>query len=252
MMKTVKKLGKLVKQKYPDYDDMPDEEVGRLVKLQYPGAYDDFLDFSPSPRLSEQIQHIKDYSNTKRGRITSSWREGQSKARSRLDGQLAGEIAAKLNLEHTIGRRIEDRVREHATSRHSVMRLNEAAERGVSLEALDEIRKEEEKARSEVEKHRGMKEVDKEVYLFEKEIDVQGAIIARIAEHYEIEVLTEAFNRAVDRRGVLLLDADTDARRRKLKRIDKNIKALDKAIDGKGQRLIQGNSRPELGTGDEG
>lgn len=43
-MKTIADLGKLVKRKYPEYDDLSDEEVGRLIKKKYPDQYADYAD----------------------------------------------------------------------------------------------------------------------------------------------------------------------------------------------------------------
>ena len=46
---TVADLGKKVKAKYPEYANLPDEEVGRKVKAKYPGAYDGFTDLPGKP-----------------------------------------------------------------------------------------------------------------------------------------------------------------------------------------------------------
>ncbi|CAN5361215.1 hypothetical protein BH10ACI1_BH10ACI1_02730 [soil metagenome] len=54
-MKTIKDLGKLIKEKYPEYGDMPDEEVGRLMKDRFPDAYNDFEDTGLSVS-SNQLQ----------------------------------------------------------------------------------------------------------------------------------------------------------------------------------------------------
>lgn len=44
MAQTVEDLGRLIKQKHPDYGDIPDAELGRKIKLKYKGSYDDFED----------------------------------------------------------------------------------------------------------------------------------------------------------------------------------------------------------------
>jgi len=203
---------------------------------------------SPAERVDKLRQ---DKSSTKQGALAAGRQYKAAEARTNTTVQVTKETVAQLDLEKAPER--HDRVIEVEKTLHEnvVVVTSEATAQRVSPQAHDQIRTIQEQSRVKVDEHREMKEVDKQVYQFEKEIDVKGAIIARIAEHYEIEVLTEAFNRAVDTRQLLLLEPDSEARRQKLERLDKNIKDLDKAIDGKGQRLIQGDSRPKLGTGDE-
>lgn len=43
-MPTVIDLGQKVKVKYPQYNDLSDEDLGRKIKAKYPGSYDDFTD----------------------------------------------------------------------------------------------------------------------------------------------------------------------------------------------------------------
>lgn len=46
---TVADLGRKVKEKYPEYKDLPDDEVGRRVKEKYPDAYGSFTDLPGKP-----------------------------------------------------------------------------------------------------------------------------------------------------------------------------------------------------------
>lgn len=52
-MPNISDLGRSVKQKYPDYRDIDDAEVGRRVKAKFPGAYDDYTD-TPAPTDAEE------------------------------------------------------------------------------------------------------------------------------------------------------------------------------------------------------
>lgn len=55
-MATVFDLGKRVKLKYPgSYDDVDDETLGRMVQRKYPGVYDDFIDESTEKSLGEFV-----------------------------------------------------------------------------------------------------------------------------------------------------------------------------------------------------
>jgi len=53
-MATIIDLGRQVKNKYPQYKDMSDEEVGRRVRAKYPDAYGDFEDIKPTNQVSSQ------------------------------------------------------------------------------------------------------------------------------------------------------------------------------------------------------
>jgi hypothetical protein len=169
---------------------------------------------------------------------------------------------AELDSTFIVDRVQEARDVEIAATDNILARTNRATELYVSPEKLDEIRFVEatnestlvlEKGKAEIEtnKHREKQEIDFEIFKLEKEIEVKGAIIARIALGYEMEVLTECFNRTVDKRKMLLLEPDDDSRRKKLKRLNKNIKILDKAADAKGQGLIQGDNGLQLDAMDE-
>jgi len=115
-----------------------------------------------------------------------------------------------------------------------------------NMEITEAIRLKEAESGLMVEQHRGMKEVDKQVYLFEKEIDAKAAIIARIAPVYEAELLTQKFSRALEEWDRWFKMPESKIRTKMLKRLSKNVKTLDEAIDVRGQGLIQGNNRPEL------
>lgn len=131
-MKTIKDLGRKVKEKHPEYSDMSDEEVGLAVKRKFPGKYDDYEDdvyqggngipmppssiekvndeFNSSlqdltggmtdiqidPRLDQNLQTLLDYYNPKRGVITSWWQERKSLGRTEMLTQVSSEYLEVL------------------------------------------------------------------------------------------------------------------------------------------------------------
>lgn len=65
MPQTILDLGRIVKQKHPEYGDLADDEVGRKVKGKFPGAYDDFMDAPQLPQAplpaGLQPPHVGDH-----------------------------------------------------------------------------------------------------------------------------------------------------------------------------------------------
>lgn len=267
-------IGFLTKMLFPEYEDIPDEELGMKMREKFPWLFEEAEDDS-SLRTIESLQG---YSNTSRGGFTSNWQKGKSVARTALDEQLIEEIIAKNRLHSTKNAAITMEIERRAalfTQREAASRMQEArnlekathhneltvaeaaTKEGLDKDKylstqeahrLDEIRlsaKERESA-IEVNKHREMKDIDIEVLKAEAGIDVTGAIVSRVAEQFEVELLTQRLFKQLDLREVLLLEADSESKSRKLKRLNKNIRALERAIDEKAQGLIQGNSRPEL------
>lgn len=104
-MNTVNELGRRVKLKYPGkYDNLSDAEVGRRVKSQYPGKYDEFIDeVEPSQALtyhephhlqsieSPYIEDLIDYYKPSRGVFGSWWQSAKSDSRSKLLNSLNNE-----------------------------------------------------------------------------------------------------------------------------------------------------------------
>src|SRR3990167_3535852 len=54
-MPSIIDLGQKVKTKYPEYNDLSDEEVGRKVKTKFPGAYDDFVEIEKPKYTGPEI-----------------------------------------------------------------------------------------------------------------------------------------------------------------------------------------------------
>jgi hypothetical protein len=267
-------IGFLTKIFYPEYADMDNEELGRKMRERFPKLFES----AGSPMGT--IQELQRYSSTQRGKWSSERQAGKSEARASLDTSLLNEVITK-NLLHDakntaiyseIKRRLalfEQREAEKiAQEQRDLQKATHHNELGVAQQAtiqgldkdkylnvqearlLDENRVviKEREAGIEVNKYNDMKKIDIEVMKAEAGIDVTGAIVSRIAEAYEMEMLTHQMFKLVDKREDLLLEAvNNGAAKKKLKRLNKNIKALEEAIDEKAKRLTQGNNRRELG-----
>ncbi len=225
--------------------------------------------FQGPANLREQLTFIERIYDVLSGGLYSWYRRTQSESRTKLANQLTvekGAVTALQNasntsekavlisehdLQETPARLEEHRGVEIATQSNVVTRLNKATELAVSPEKSDEIRGKEEESRIKTTEHREMKEIDFEITKLETELKVKSAIVVRIAEQFEMQMLTEKHAQWVEDRELLLLQPDTQSRRDRLKRLNKNIKYLDKAIDAKGDGLIQGDNRPKLRRVDE-
>lgn len=75
-MATIIDLGRQTKAKYPQYQDLSDEEVGRRVKQKYPTQYSDFTDTFPTGEPAHVqksfIQKLKSVGSTIGNALTSS------------------------------------------------------------------------------------------------------------------------------------------------------------------------------------
>lgn len=282
-MKTVEDLGRNVKAKYPGiYDHLSDEEVGRAVKAKYPNEYSHYEDATldiPQIKISNDTAHLDrllvemdklaNLYNADRGRITSWWQRGKAESRGKMlfalneEMRLIIEVISLRSQAHSAEWRHKAALEvEQLLHRNQKAILEIATSQGmdvgvyqqkllIQLEVDKEILLMREQSNIKVDEYREIKEIDKNVYQFEKGIDVQGAIIASLEPIYQVNFLTQELNKILDRRELLLLEPDSDRKKKMLKRLDKNIKLLNEAIDAKGQGLIQGNERPKLGAMDE-
>jgi hypothetical protein len=106
-MPTIADLGRLIKDEYPgEYDDLTDIEVGRLAKEAYPEDYADFTDAvvkweppeerPPVTNTRPNLQQILDYYSPKKGRFTSWWQRGKAESRLGLQTVLNAEQMAVI------------------------------------------------------------------------------------------------------------------------------------------------------------
>src|ERR1044072_4415991 len=133
------------------------------------------------------------------------WRRSSVNSRLKLLGDIKAENLAQVSLIATESeiQKVElessfstDRVKEKreleiVTQSNVIARTSKGTDLNISVEALDQIRIEEEKSKLKIDERRQMKEVDKDVFQFEKEIDVKGAIIAKVVPVYEMNALTK-------------------------------------------------------------
>jgi hypothetical protein len=231
------------------------------------GIYKLATRYKNDPRsLEDQVKNLQSNKfSTGMNRWSAVKEIKPSEKRTALAKQLTSEATAvialgsaqldRITAEHALevapARLEELRRQEISVHEHTLALEREATDRKVSLLGLDQLRIEEETARVEIEKHRELKEIDKDVYQFEKEIDVKGAIIARVASVYEVNLLTGQLEQALLERERWLELPESSTQTEMVEQLNKNVKVLREAIDVKGQRLIQGDSRAVLGTGDE-
>jgi hypothetical protein len=157
----------------------------------------------------------------------------------------------ELESKHVIERVEEIRQVESATRKNLLTTANRASELAVSPLALDEIRKDQEKSQTKVIEHREMKEVDKNVYRFEKEIDVKGAIVAKVVPVFEMEALMKQLEGELGKLEYWMSLPESYQQKQMVTQLKRNVRLIREAIDARGQGLIQGNSPPQLGPMDE-
>lgn len=235
--------------------------------------------------LQQQLNTLQNQSSSDAGVISADWELGKSEARTDLDNALISEVDAKVRLHRTksvvmeaihdvketpikLERKTEADKLIHEeviiTHQNALQTYEQANANGLSVEnekkrqetlievekkkQIDAIEIQTELVRSDIKvnEHRDMKQIELDIHREETAIDVQAAIVSRVPEQFEVELLTQRLFIAIDKRELLLLDPDTEGRRKKLKQLDRNIRSLQKAIDGRAQGLIQGNKRPEL------
>ncbi len=190
--------------------------------------------FQGPANLREQLTFIERIYDVLSGGLYSWYRRTQSESRTKLANQLTvekGAVTALQNasntsekavlisehdLQETPARLEEHRGVEIATQSNVVTRLNKATELAVSPEKSDEIRGKEEESRIKTTEHREMKEIDFEITKLETELKVKSAIVVRIAEQFEMQMLTEKHAQWVEDRELLLLQPDTQSRRDRL------------------------------------
>lgn len=231
------------------------------------GVYKIATNYTKESRdISGQIQNLQlNKFSTDMNRFAAKKEMAPSSSRTALATQLASEataitelgtaqaqvIEAEDKVANAPARLAEVREKEEAIHSNEVTLLNEASNRKVSPEILDGLRVNEEASKLRVNEHRELKEIEKEAYLFEKEIEVKGAIIARITPVYEVQLLMDQLQKVLLDRENWLAMPDSKTKKEMVSQLNRNVKMLREAINAKGQGLIQGNSRPELGSMDE-
>lgn len=265
----------------PENKDVPEvtsiAEAGQVIDRRHIPKAESWLE--------KQLEDIQSRSNTKSGVVSNWWETKKSESSAKLDRALADQITTKAVVyrsdavveesKHYLERvpirlkhqdETDDNLHEsqNASFENTIAITKNATANGLSLEnektrqvtgielekklKESEIELQMERVRSEIKRdeHREIKQIDLEVHREETAIDVQAAIVARVPEQFEVELLTQRLFKYHDQKETLLLEPDSEAKQKKMKRLDKNIRKLEKAIDGRSEGLIQGNKRPEL------
>jgi hypothetical protein len=128
-MKTVKDLGRAIKQKHPQYRDLSDEQVGRVIKEKYPTQYADIEDL-----YQELSNTTKGYQTS--GYISSWWGSKASAQRNKYFAELNQETAHILAAIDTRMYAFDRMERVEELSRqqqvNNISQLRAASEYGVS------------------------------------------------------------------------------------------------------------------------
>ena len=134
-MKTISDLGREIKEDYPDsYDDLSDEEVGRMAKSKNPNRYRDYEDTSmmsaggmlddwsldnamatmdsgtrlQGKNLNDNLEILSNYYQPNKGILSSWWQKVKSQSRTDLLQVVTHEQLAII----TQGAQIENALRE--------------------------------------------------------------------------------------------------------------------------------------------
>lgn len=122
------------------------------------------------------------------------------------------------------------------------------ADRKLDPMSFGQVRINEEAEKSKQDTYRANKAVDREEHKEHKELDVEGSITAKNIQAHEIEDLTKKYAQASKDWEHWNQQPDSPTRTRMLKRLGKNLKLLDEAIDARGEGLIQGNNWQNMGA----
>jgi hypothetical protein len=112
-MATIVDLGKLVKAKYPQYNDLSDYEVGKRVKAKYPTQYADFVD-APDPEKTSTAKKVVNTAKAVGNALTSS-EQALGRGLSTVFNKEAQKTADKVNAQSSQDQQaIIDAIRKQA------------------------------------------------------------------------------------------------------------------------------------------
>jgi hypothetical protein len=278
-MKTVEDLGREMKAQHPGlYDDMSDAEVGRRVKAKNPSKYSTYQDIAlvktssldlqaPFPDefsyTQQAIEQIKQHYNPQRG-VFTSWvqrmkGEGRNKLLTVLNQEQVQVIQNAAILEQQ-AMQSRERFAQYQTFlvqnaalihqlRANEQLINQALSKGRTFEtdqqviledALAHVRLEEEQARSKIRisEHERLKDIDANAARREATDALDNADRMKLNPYGLIEQLTESLNKMyVNRQN--LEQGDDPAKVDKLRRLNKNIRFMERTIDARQNRLLE-------------
>lgn len=250
--------------RYSEVNGKPGEVLTWLVVVGVAMIIASLVSWEPGPRGAEdQRKAVHDKWDINKPYIVDkveAKRLAQKAASLNVIRGLEQEIIKKSAEVENLPELIELAHEQQVTQAGVVISSNKSAARlGVSNVANDEIKKDEhtkntqlrlEQGQSEirVKEYEDKKWIDLDISKEEQKIEAMVALIVRNAEQFDIELLTNHLFRAIDLKDKLLLLPESKSRKKKIKRLKKNIRILEEAIDGRGQQLIQGANRHIKGT----
>lgn len=259
-MKTVEDLGKKIKAEHPGvYDDMSDVELGRKVKAAYP-EYSDYQDLALTPTTpdplaplpdglpytEQAIEAIKAHYHPSRGRFTSWWQRGKAEGRNKLLEALNEEQlrviqhGAILEQEAIKSRQgfvtYQTFLVQNAALIHGLRAMehliNQALERGFTVETDQEVRKQTEFSRIKVEEHQRLKDLDLQARWREIQQDSDAADLAQLGDYLLVKKLRQELREArEERHRIKKDDIDEELKAELVADYDEFISRLKAKID---------------------
>jgi hypothetical protein len=209
-MKPLADLGKRIKKKhFPDYEDLTDEECGRLAKEAYPDKYKDYeepqaLQVRQSEAIDPRVELVgeklfkntttlEDYYNPRRGRFTAWWQRGKAEGRTKLAQALTQEELAVLQQAALLEQEVANRKKSEAEykvflAEHHVILTGlmnkevltkNATESGFTPEIHQEILKEKALVEIDLDRHRQLTEMELDKDLRKMQEKLKLSIIAK-------------------------------------------------------------------------
>jgi hypothetical protein len=237
--------------------------------------------------LKRQVEVLQDHYSPK-GRIIDSWFERKAaEQRSQLASALTMETVNVSGLQTTQDQAQIDVLTSHndlketpdrldrknvfdelmdaeniATKENNIKVTNDATERGdhsttyIQLEAERQRSKilEAEKdnaTKRKIREHKKLKGIDYKISVKERELDAKAAIVANLVPQLEAEMLKGRLFGVIDQIEALELMPKTKSNKQKMRRLKKDQKMLEAAIDEREAGLIQGDNRNLLSGLDE-
>jgi hypothetical protein len=200
------------------------------------------LDTKYSPDMNRFAARKEVKVSADRGQLLANLTTEQTLLKEQIRNQgEARELTARSDyIEHRVNREEEVEDQHALTSmkidQHAQWLLDEAARRGVAHEILIE----QQRSQVKIDEHRALKQVDLEAWMQEKNADIKAALISTLLPHFEAKLLTEDLFRLLDTAYQIQISTDPQ-KDEKLRIVKKQIKKLEKVVDGK-QKLLQGNN----------
>jgi len=252
-MKTLSDLGALVKREHPEYNDLTNEQVGRLVRDKYPDKYGEFLDVE----TFDKVRTLEKYYNPNRGRLTSWWQRGKAEGRTKLLEVLTQEERLVLEQAAIMEQQVQARVRSnlefeqflathHVTLlqlRGKAQQIEDALDAGMAVETHQEVIRQKALNELEVDKHRDITDITLNAELQKMQEQVRLAIIAKtLTTMQQVNLIQELLDNTY--KQIEDIKRGSFAKGTKQRMIE-DREELIQGFANERKRLLQNNSRSD-------